>query len=202
MGMEPEKVGLAQDDQRDPGGHLGSGQQNAAGQRPARKVGERQGRACGQHRHGGADPRTKRQQSFVGLRAGDGSSSAAGGFGGQHHSLARSLPRGEEAGSGDRVYPRSPETGSALPRSAQDRPEHPGLSAAGGGTVAAGGRPGGQTLAGPGSPLSATDHADHRPDRAAGASRRSSAGRREACQPVRTACRHHRQGQPRRRLRT
>lgn len=31
MGMEPEKVGLAQDD---PGGHLGSGQQNAAGQRP------------------------------------------------------------------------------------------------------------------------------------------------------------------------
>ncbi len=27
MGMEPEKVGLAQDDPRDPGGHLGSGQQ-------------------------------------------------------------------------------------------------------------------------------------------------------------------------------
>lgn len=50
--------------------------------------------------------------------------------------------------------------------------------------------------------LSATDHADHRPDRAAGAGRRSGAGRREACQPVRTACRHHRQGQPRRRLRT
>ncbi len=49
---------------------------------------------------------------------------------------------------------------------------------AGGGTVAAGGGPGGQTLAGPGSPLSATDHADHRPDRAAGASWRSSAGRR------------------------
>lgn len=105
-------------------GHLGSGRQNAAGQRPARKVGKRQGRACGQHRHSGADPRTKRQQSFVGLRAGDGSPSAAGGLAGQHHPLARSLPRGEEAGSGDRVYPRPPGTGSALPRSAQDRPEH------------------------------------------------------------------------------
>ncbi|MHC2543297.1 IS5 family transposase [Sinorhizobium meliloti] len=123
-GWSPKKVGLAQDDQRDAGGHLGSGRQNAAGQRPARKVGKRQGRACGQHRHSGADPRTKRQQSFVGLRAGDGSPSAAGGLAGQHHPLARSLPRGEEAGSGDRVYPRPPETGSALPRSAQDRPEH------------------------------------------------------------------------------
>ena len=79
LGMEPEKVGLAQDDQRDPGGHLGSDQQDAAGQRPAREVGKRQGRAGGQYRHGGADPRTKRQQSIVGLRAGDGSSSAAGG---------------------------------------------------------------------------------------------------------------------------
>lgn len=58
------------------------------------------------------------------------------------------LPRGEEAGSGGRVYPRPPETGSALLRSAQDRPEHPGISAAGGGTVAAGGGSGGQTLAG------------------------------------------------------
>ena len=46
-------------------------------------------------------------------------------------------------------------------------------------------------------PLSTADRADHRPDRAAGAGRRGGAGRREAGQPVRTACRHHRQGRPR-----
>ncbi len=76
---------------------------------PARKVGKRQGRACGQHRHGGADPRPSDSSLLwdcvrVMVRL-----LQPGGFAGQHHSLARSLPRGEEAGSGDRVYPRSPE---------------------------------------------------------------------------------------------
>ncbi|WP_353824235.1 transposase [Mesorhizobium sp.] len=55
-------------------------------------------------------------------------------------------------------------------------------------------------MAGPSPPLPAADRADHRPDRTAGPGRRTGPGRREAGEPVRAACRYHRQGQPRRRL--
>ncbi|WP_411741875.1 transposase [Sinorhizobium medicae] len=56
-------------------------------------------------------------------------------------------------------------------------------------------------MAGPTPPLPAADRADHRPDRTAGPGRGAGFGRREAGEPVRAAWRHHRQGQPRRRLR-
>ena len=50
---------------------------------------------------------------------------------GQRHPMARSPPRGEEAGSGDRIYPRPSQTDQALPRTAQDHAHDLELSAAG-----------------------------------------------------------------------
>ena len=57
--------------------------------------------------------------------------------------------------------------------------------------------PGGRALAGQGPPLRAADRERDRAKRAAGAARRGGAGAGEAGQPVRDACRHHRQGQAR-----
>jgi IS5 family transposase len=50
---------------------------------------------------------------------------------GSAHPMARPSPRGKEAGSGDRIYPRSPQTGEALSRTAQDHAHDLELSAAG-----------------------------------------------------------------------
>ena len=104
MGMEPEEVGPAQDDQRDPGLDLGRHQRGAAFERPPREAGKRQRDTCGQHRHRSPHPRAERQQPVVGRRTGDGAPVAAGGQIGQRRAfLARSLPRGQEAGAGDPI---------------------------------------------------------------------------------------------------
>src|SRR5882672_5340318 len=63
--------------------------------------------------------------------------------------------------------------------------------------VAAAQMPMNRGLAGRGAALPAADRADHCAERAARAARRDGAGARETGQPVRDACRHHSQGQPR-----
>ena len=143
MGLEPEEVGPAQDDQRDPGVDLGRNQQGAAVERAAGETGERQRRACGQHRHRGPHARTERQQPVVGCRAGDGAAVAAGGQIEQRCAcLARSLPRSQEARAGDQILPRPVETGPALSRLAEDHAHDAGLSPASGGAADPGVRPG------------------------------------------------------------
>ena len=110
--------------------------------------------------------------------------------------MARSPAGGEEALAGHRVHPRAAQTGAALSRADQDHPRRPwpicGKLRL---QLARSDRFGGRSLAGQGPPLSATDRADHRPDRAAGSAWRTGAGQRQAGQPVRTPCRHHPQGQ-------
>ncbi len=108
-GWSPKKVGLAQDDQRDPGGHLEAvNKMLLASARQERLESGRVVRvdstvtAALIHEPSDSSP-------FVGLRAGDGSSSAAGGFAGPAPFPGTITAARREAGSGDRVYPRSPE---------------------------------------------------------------------------------------------
>ena len=79
VGVEPEEVGAAEDDQRHPGRDLGGDQSNAAGERATGEARGRSRRAARQHRHRGADARAERQQPAVGCGAGDGRSVAASG---------------------------------------------------------------------------------------------------------------------------
>ena len=107
--VEPEEVGAAEDDQRDPGRDLGGDQSDAAGERPAGEAGGRSRRAAGQHRHRGADARAERQQPAVGCGAGDGAPvagkrmpcSAAPARGWRDHCRAA-----KKRWPGDRVHPR------------------------------------------------------------------------------------------------
>ncbi len=173
---------------------MGKHQSDAARERPAGQGGKRQGRARGQHGDHGAHPRAERQQPALGRGPGDGAAVAAGGCAGRRHSMARSLPRRQEAGARHPVCPRRPQTPRPLPRVAQGHARHRRLPPAGGGATGAGEGPGRSTVAGHGLPLPAADRTGHRPNRAQGPGRRGGAGRRQAGQPVRAARRYHRQG--------
>ena len=80
LGLEPEEVGAAEDDQRDPGRDLGGDQSHAACERPAGEARGRSRRAAGQHRHRGADARAERQQPALGCGTGDGPPVAGSGY--------------------------------------------------------------------------------------------------------------------------
>ena len=115
--VEPEKVGAAQDDQRDPRRDLGAGQSGAAGERQAGEAGAWPGGAARQHGDRGAGARAERQQPALGRGPGDGAPAAggAGVAGSDGVLLARSPARGEEACPRDPIHPRSAATGSAVP---------------------------------------------------------------------------------------
>ena len=115
LAVDPEEIGAAADDQRDPRRDLGGDQSGAAFKRPPGEARGRQRGAAGQHGDRGADPRTERQQPVVGRRAGDGPPAQGGGSLAwrRRAPLARSSPRGEETRASDRVHPRPAQTGAS-----------------------------------------------------------------------------------------
>ena len=84
----------------------------------------------------------------------------------------------------------------ALPQADRRHSCHPGGAAASRQAADRPCRHRGRALARPGGALSAADRARAGPERAPGAARPGGAGQRQAGQPVRAACRHHRQSLP------
>ena len=199
--VEPEEVGAAQNDSAI---RAETWEQiNRALLTSARQEKLESGRMVrvGQHGHRGSGARAERQQPAVGCDPGDGAL-AAGGAGGLAAAGAHGAITAERRrnGLGHPVHRGRPKRVQLYRELINRKRRWPICT---GRRRAWRPRPTWRPpLAGQGRTLSAPDRADHCAERAAGPKRPAGAGQGQADQPVRAPCRHHRQEQPRGRIRS
>ena len=181
------------------------GDQSGGGEEcPAREAGRRGDAADRQHRDRGAHACADRQLPAVGRGARDGAPAHASRRSARRSAgpLAQSQPAGQKAGACHPILSQQGTKGQALSRADRSHPCHLGLAPTGRQAPLHLPQLRGHSLAQRGRPLPTTGRAPHQPSRAPCPRRRGRSGQREAGQPVRDACRYHRQGRTRRALRS